>query len=240
MNPFRAGGRRVLPVILAASCPFLLSASACAPDASVDSGREQGAGGGQGGASGTGDVGGAGPSGAAGSATPSGGASIEGGDGVPSIDATMSEVGPGADAEAMSDVGVRDTGWSDSSVVLGGPSLPCTFAFCEGFEGDADGAHPREARWVGTQGTNQVVVDSTKPARGSRALHIKFEQNPQQTHWMRTNEPFPKLARRHYGRVFVWINQLPDAKIEYRHWVPVEMHPQGGGPVLRALVGVTP
>ena len=124
-------------------------------------------------------------------------------------------------------------------VTLGGPSLPCIFAFCEGFESYADGAHPKDARWTETQGTEQVVVASTKPARGERSLHIKFENNPRQTHWMRTSEPFPKLSRQHYGRIFVWIEQLPDAKIEYRHWVTVEMHPNSG-PVLRVLGGETP
>ena len=130
-------------------------------------------------------------------------------------------------------------GGGGGSVTLGGPSLPCTFAFCEGFESYADGAHPKDARWTETQGADQVVVTSTKPARGQRSLHIKFEDNPRQTHWMRTSEPFPKLSRQNYGRIFVWIEQLPDAKIEYRHWVTVEMHPNNG-PVLRVLGGETP
>ena len=125
-------------------------------------------------------------------------------------------------------------------MLLGGPSLPCNSDFCESFEGYAVGTHPHDARWVDAQGGNQIVVDALKPARGSNALHIKFEQNPQQTHWLRTNEPFPKLAKKHFGRIFVWIAQLPDQKIEYRHWVTIQMQPQGNGPVLRVLGGETP
>jgi hypothetical protein len=131
-------------------------------------------------------------------------------------------------------------GAGTSAVVLGGPSLPCNFAFCENFEGYAEGTHPHDARWVNAVGGAQTIVDSLKPARGSRALHIKFEQNPQQSHWLRTNEPFPKLARQHFGRIFVWIEQLPDQKIEYRHWVTVQMEPLGNNPVLRVLGGETP
>jgi hypothetical protein len=127
-----------------------------------------------------------------------------------------------------------------SAVLLGGPSLPCTFAFCEGFESYAEGTHPHDARWVSAVGGQQTIVDSMKPARGARALHIKFEQNPQQSHWLRTNEPFPKLARKHFGRIFVWIEQLPDQLIEYRHWVTVQMEPLGNNPVLRVLGGETP
>jgi hypothetical protein len=146
----------------------------------------------------------------------------------------------GASGAGVGGASAGNGGAAGGAVVLGGPSLPCNFAFCENFEGYADGTHPKDARWVETQGSNQVVVDSLKPARGAHALHIKFEQNPQQTHWMRTNEPFPKLSKQHFGRIFVWINQLPDQKIEYRHWVTVQMQPQGNGPVLRVLGGETP
>jgi hypothetical protein len=142
--------------------------------------------------------------------------------------------GAAAGAEALGG------GAGAGGIPLGGPSLPCTFAFCESFEGYADGAHPKDARWTETQGSAQVVVESAKPARGARSLHVKFEENPRQTHWMRTSEPFPKLSRKHFGRIFLWIDQLPDAKIEYRHWVTIEMHPQADGPVLRVLGGETP
>ena len=118
--------------------------------------------------------------------------------------------------------------------------MPCTSDFCESFEGYAEGSHPHDARWVDAQDSNQIVVDALKPARGAHSLHITFEKNPPQTHWLRTNEPFPKLARKHFGRIFVWINQLPDQKIEYRHWVTVQMEPKGNGPVLRVLGGETP
>ena len=217
-------------VVKATVASIGLAAAACAdvpPLASGSSGAAATTATAQGGVAGQGaaPAGGAGsPSLAGDSGTGTAGAAGAGNGGLP---ATSSGAGGGG------------SGGAADGVTLGGPSLPCTFAFCEGFEDYADGAHPKDARWTETQGTDQVVVTSAKPARGQRSLHITFEANPRQTHWMRTSEPFPTLSRQHYGRIFVYIQQLPDQKLEYRHWVTVEMHPNNG-PVLRVLGGETP
>lgn len=115
----------------------------------------------------------------------------------------------------------------------GGPSLPCDrYAFCEDFESYAPGPATTNARWTMVEG-DRLKIDGVRPARGKQALHADWGLNATRFHRMRTEAPFPELAKQHYGRVFMYFDNIPD-KVEYRHWVTLEYI--GNSPVWTRVV----
>ncbi|MEN9577306.1 MAG: hypothetical protein RJA70_315 [Pseudomonadota bacterium] len=115
----------------------------------------------------------------------------------------------------------------------GGPALPCDpYVFCENFESYPPGPIAPNVRWTLHQG-DRLKVDGVRPARGLQALHADWGVGADKFQRMRTEAPFPALAKQHYGRVFMYFDNIPD-KVEYRHWVTLELI--GNSPVWTRVI----
>jgi hypothetical protein len=128
------------------------------------------------------------------------------------------------DAGHLEEPGASDAGPSDApaagdATAPGGPSPPCRFALCEGFETYQDGDLPDPALWA--QKTTKATVDSVRAARGTKALHI-----PPLIHdsvYIRETRTFPALGKAFYGRVFLWVEKQPLEKpANLYHWTMIE------------------
>lgn len=126
---------------------------------------------------------------------------------------------------------------ADGGSSVDGPAKPCAFTFCEDFESYGEGEAPGRGVWVG--GHPSLVVDAVHVARGQRALHVPpTTKGPR---FIRTTKPFPALGQRHYGRLFLWIEQEPVEKpATVYHWTVAEAseRAQGGARVLRSVGGL--
>ena len=114
--------------------------------------------------------------------------------------------------------GVADAGnSSDGSPSDAAPaSCPAGAVVCEDFEGYADGATDLSPNWLVYGYSGTVKVDSTKPHAGSRAMHVTTQAGGH--HYSdiikQTQDGTAVLPLVHYGRVMVWVTEVPGAS----HW----------------------
>jgi hypothetical protein len=101
-----------------------------------------------------------------------------------------------------------------------GPPGACQSLFCEGFETVAAGAPPDPAIWTRT--STDVLVDSTRGARGSKqSLHIPPLLSA--VKYIRENKTIAAMGTTFYGRVFFWIDRQPLEKPgTLYHWTLLE------------------
>jgi hypothetical protein len=135
---------------------------------------------------------------------------------------------PPLDTRALADARVAADGQGDGAPLLGGDPAPCPFRLCESFEGYADGAQPGGGVWSAARG---VRVDSTRAARGRKALRITTGVDPGEW-YMRETRTFAAPTARFYVRAFLWIDRQPR---RYVHWTLFEAseRPDGWGWVAR-------
>jgi len=114
--------------------------------------------------------------------------------------------------------GVADAGnTSDGSVSNAAPGgCPAGAVICEDFERYSDGATDLSPNWQAYGYSGTVKVDSTKPHAGSRALHVTVQAGGH--HYAdiikQTQDGTAVLPQVHYGRMMVWVTQVPGAS----HW----------------------
>lgn len=144
--------------------------------------------------------------------------------GVPAVDArpAADDVASATDARAPA-VPTPDA----APVMIGGDPRPCPFQLCESFESYADGAKPDPAIWR----SGGVAVDSTRAARGKKALKVVATYG--ESWYIRETKTFPAPNGAFYGRLFYWVDQQPTTP--QIHWTMIEAsdQPGGGGKVLR-------
>ncbi len=167
--------------------------------AKMDSGLSAGGGaaGSSGGAGGGGSVDGGAPKVDAGSTTPT---SRMDGAAELTIDATEADGAVAPDSRS-------------GGFVAGGPALPCKAAFCESFESGS--LNP--AVWSATGGNS---VGSAVPYSGTKALHVSPFSGPG-SHNSETKAFPAALARKQYGRLFLWIEKAPSPPVGgvgTHHW----------------------
>jgi len=134
--------------------------------------------------------------------------------------ATPPEVGGGSGGAAVLTDGSTDDPGEAPALDTGGASKPCQALFCESFEDVADGAPPDPAVWTRT--SNDLVVDSTRAARGGKkALHIPPLLSGAK--YIREKKSLPATGPTFYGRVFFWIEKQPLEKpATLYHWTLLE------------------
>jgi hypothetical protein len=115
--------------------------------------------------------------------------------------------------------GASDAGSGASDAGSGAPGT-CQSLFCEGFETVAVGSPPDPAIWTRT--STDVVVDSTRGARGSKqSLHIPPLLSA--VKYIRENKTIAAMGTTFYGRVFFWIDRQPLEKpASLYHWTLLE------------------
>ena len=100
------------------------------------------------------------------------------------------------------------------------------FLLCEDFESEASGAVADPALWE-TLG-ERILVDGTRAARGTRALHVVTRSN-EALHFIRTTGIAAQVATGLWGRMFVWFES--PRPTHFSHWTMFEAtgtHPAGG------------
>jgi hypothetical protein len=100
----------------------------------------------------------------------------------------------------------------------GGAAQPCAFTLCESFESVADGARPDPAVW--RSGSSKIVVDSVRAFRGKQALHIPAFAG-KGGYMITTSKATPAGSKKHFGRLFLWIENAPPFGKTYLHWAIV-------------------
>lgn len=196
--------------LLTAAC-----GSAATPPASQGSGGQSGAatdGGTGGGAPGSGGMAGTAGSGGAGGQTPG-----SGGQGV--VDASPPlDGGPDGDA-------------GSPPVDAAGAGCPAGALICETFEKYAEGATDFSPDWVAYRyGETTMQVDTTKPFKGTKSLHITAPVGGRKYADIIKQNPLDRelLPIKHYGRVMVWLTNQPTAA----HWnINQASGPVPGNPV---------
>jgi hypothetical protein len=133
----------------------------------------------------------------------------------PAPDAAANGLPPETDAGG----GAPDAGSGASDASSGAPGT-CQALFCEGFETVAVGSPPDPAIWTRT--STDVVVDSTRGARGSKqSLHIPPLLSA--VKYIRENKTIAAMGTTFYGRVFFWIDRQPLEKpASLYHWTLLE------------------
>ncbi len=152
---------------------------------------------------------------------------------VPDADSTPA-MPDGSGAATMQDGSGGSTG-SDSHADVGtdvAAAGACTSQFCETFEEYQSGAAPDPATW--TLDGSPVVIDSTRPHRGMRSMHVPPHNGATCTdgaatcpaaRFIRLTGAFPaSLHKQFYGRLFFYIEQ--QAGGAFYHWGVMEA---GGG-----------
>jgi len=95
---------------------------------------------------------------------------------------------------------------ADKAKFAGAPRCGAAAAvFCDDFESQAAGAQPGPA-W-GYPYDFRPKIDSAHAMRGKNALY--FESAASSAAHVEVTQTFPALARNLFGRMFVWIDQLP-------------------------------
>jgi hypothetical protein len=142
-------------------------------------------------------------------------------------DVSVGDSGSANDASSASDASAGVDAPSDASTADAGffGSSRCATAnvlFCEDFETPGDGG-TIPARWQPTTtGSSTIAIDSAKAARGSRSahFHIVVPQGQSYVHAMLTEKAtFPQLASHVFGRVFMFLDQMPSDGV---HWTMIE------------------
>jgi hypothetical protein len=192
-------------------CSFALACSSAA-----GSGSTGGSGGG-GTTAGTGSGSGVATSGGAGGGTTTG----TGGSGSPLGAAgggSGGAAGPPATGSANGGSGLADAGSPPERSESGAPPAGCPAGaiVCEDFERYADGATDLSPAWMVYGYSGTVKVDSTKAHAGNRAMHVTTQAGGH--HYSdiikQTQDGTAVLPPVHYGRVMVWVSEVPGAS----HW----------------------
>jgi len=101
-----------------------------------------------------------------------------------------------------------------------------TFLLCEDFESEAAGAPADPQVWQTPN--DRLRVDSTRAARGAKALSVTTRSN-EGTHFIRTTKTLPATRKKMWGRLFFWVQ--PPRPTAFSHWTTIEatgVHPAGG------------
>lgn len=116
----------------------------------------------------------------------------------------------------------RDASVADAGFFGASRCASANVLFCEDFETPGDGGGI-PARWQGTTaGTSTIALDTSKAARGARSahFHITLPQGQSYVHAMLTERTtFPQLAAHVFGRVFMFLDQMPSDGV---HWTMIE------------------
>lgn len=108
-------------------------------------------------------------------------------------------------------------GGPDTRPAIGGPSSPCASLLCEDFESLPDGPYPAGRAWRAFA-PSRMVVDSTRSARGKKALHITTPTSPSEQYLSET-QTLAATGNAFYGRVFMYVGSAPTSFV---HWNLVE------------------
>jgi hypothetical protein len=107
---------------------------------------------------------------------------------------------------------------TDRAKFLGSPRCDEAGALlCDDFESEAAGAGPDSAVWSAPFG-NVPKIDSTRAARGSKSLY--FELAAGTPGHIEERKTFPAARNSVFGRMFVWIDELPTAPA-FAYWTLV-------------------
>jgi hypothetical protein len=112
--------------------------------------------------------------------------------------------------------GAAGAGVPDAAVEVPAGGCPAS-AICDDFESYAAGATDLAPRWtVYKYGGGALQVDATKPFRGGKSLHVTVPAGGRKYADIikETVDDSAVLPLKHYGRVMVWITNMPSAA----HW----------------------
>lgn len=98
----------------------------------------------------------------------------------------------------------------------GGAAHACAFAFCDSFENVAAGARPDSTLW---KGNPMVTVDAVRAFRGKQAMHVPAFMGAQS--FMVSPAKGAAFSKKHFGRVFIWIEKSPSLTAAFLHWSTV-------------------
>jgi hypothetical protein len=181
--------------------------------------------GGSGGANATLDAGGGGRSGTGG---PDGAGGRAGSGGIGPGFSTGGAIGNGGAATGNPDASAGGRDFSTDRARFFGSSR-CGLAnvqLCEDFErGTID-----TSTWEVHTSGQMPAIDTTRAARGARALHIRSVNNG--FAYILETKTFPEPNDTYYGRMFVWLTVVPTAP-DWAHWNLVEAAGMGTAAVVR-------
>jgi hypothetical protein len=184
--------------------------------------------GGSGGAAGSGDAGKAGRAGAAaggasagaGSAGKSGTAGSPGGNsgagGAAGSGGNLSPGGASSSAGAMNGASGASDGGDGGGA--GAPASGCgDLPICDGFESYSTGQTPNGI-WS-KQGGGSATVDTTRPFRGDKSVHIQTGESEAGRVWLHTTSDRLFPTRHLFGRLWLYLDALPTTEV---HWDMIE------------------
>ncbi|MEA2697327.1 MAG: hypothetical protein QOI66_1598 [Myxococcales bacterium] len=203
---------KIARLAVAASLFAMLACSASkTPEGPTDSGQATGGAGG--GNTGTG--------GAGGSAVGSGGSAAGGSGGQSGDDAPGSGGNGGSGGTIVGGTGGSDAGGGERPTSA---DCPAGALLCDDFESYAAGSSDLSPNWTSEIIGGKVAVETGKPFRGAKAVHLTTTLSPanepvrtnggplRAATLIKTGAPlFPAPANTFWGRAMVWVTKMPPA-----------------------------